>query len=174
MAGPSTAGCLTYSGTMRTQNSSRRTAALALTAVALLGVTGCSAFPSGANPSSSSSSAPGDEGDGTQTTAEACQLILDTITDATEEFQNVDPDNPGALVDGMKQAAQTLGDASSQITNEEVAAMVPELQATFEQVAVVMEAIIGGDTPEPAEVEEMGAAFAETTQEVQDLCAPTG
>lgn len=158
---------------MRTQILSHRIAALTLTAIAVLGLTACTGFPYGSSSPTSSSSAPASDGssDGGQTTAEACQLIQNTITEATAEFENVDATNPGAVVEGMEAAAQSLADASSQITNEEVAAIVPELQAMFEQVAEVMAAIVAGDTSQLGELEDIGASFQETTQKFQDICA---
>ncbi|MDY0910550.1 hypothetical protein [Microbacterium sp. CFBP9034] len=170
---------------MRTPSTSRRFAALTLTAVALLGLTGCTGFPTGAStpgvsPTSSADAEGGaDDGsgegssDGSQTTEEACQLVQDTITDATAEFENVDGQDPSAVVDGMKAAAERLAETSSQITNEEVAAVVPSLQQMFEQVAEVMAAIVDGETDRLGELEEIGTTFQETTEQFQELCAPT-
>lgn len=163
---------------MRTPFLSRRIAALALATVALVGLTGCTGFPAGSGSSTPSASVTDESGagegsdDGTQTTAEACQLVQETITEATAEFENVDTSDPGAVVEGMEAAAASLADMSSQITNEEVAAILPDLQAMFEKVAEVMATIVAGDASKLGELEEIGTSFQETTQRFQELCAP--
>lgn len=169
---------------MRTQILPRRFAALTLAAVALIGLTGCTGFPTGtagSTPSATSSdSADGSDSgtgegsaDGEQTTAEACALIEETMTEATAGFENLDPENPDAIVEGMEAAVQTLSDLSTEITNEEVAAILPELQTTFQQVADIMAAIVAGDASKVAEFEQLGASFQETGERYQELCAPT-
>lgn len=173
---------------MRTQILPRRFAALTLATVALIGLTGCTGFPTGTAGStpSATSSEPADgagdgsdsgtgEGsaDGEQTTAEACALIEETMTEATAGFENLDPENPDAIVEGMEAAVQTLSDLSTEITNEEVAAILPELQTTFQQVADIMAAIVAGDASKVAEFEQLGASFQETGERYQELCAPT-
>lgn len=160
---------------MRTPFLSRRLAAVVIVAGALAGLTACTGSPAGSStpsPSTSSSAeAGGGSGDG-QTTEEACQLVNDTITAATQEFENLAADDPSAVVEGMQAAAQSLADASTQITNEEVAAIIPELQEMFEQTAEVMSAIVDGDTDRLGELQEIGSSFAETTQRFGELCAP--
>lgn len=162
---------------MRTPLHSRRLAAVAIAATALLGLTACTGSPSGTDSSNPSSSAPADSGSGTgsgdgQSVEDACQLVNDTITSATEEFENLATDDPSAVVDGMQAAAQSLADASGQITNAEVAEIIPDLQAMFEQTSEVMAAIIDGDTDRVGELEEIGSGFQKTTERFQELCAP--
>lgn len=170
-----------YSGTVPTPILSRRIAALTLAAVAVLGLSGCMGFPAGSGSSTPSASASesspdegsgDDSGDGTQTTAEACQLVQETIAEATAEFENVDATDPTAVVEGMEAAAESLADAASKVTNEEVAALLPDLQAMFEEVAAVMAHIVAGDASKLGELEQIGTKFQETTQRLQDLCAP--
>ena len=156
---------------MRTLTSPRF-AGLALAAVALLGITGCTAASNGSSSPESSSSAPADESGGEQTTEEACTIVQETISGATAEFEGLDTEDPAAAVEAMQAAAQSLSDVSSEITNDEVAALVPSLQSMFEQVADVMEAIVAGETDRLGEIEQLGTEFQETTTQFQELCAP--
>jgi hypothetical protein len=157
---------------MRTLTSPRF-AGLAIAAVALLGITGCTGATNGSGASpESSSSAPAQDSGGEQTTEEACTIVQETISGATGEFEGLDTEDPGAAVEAMQAAAQSLTDVSSEITNDEVAALVPSLQSMFEQVADVMEAIVAGETDRLGEIEELGAQFQETTTQFQELCAP--
>ncbi len=147
----------------------RRTTAVTLAAVALLGLPACTGAPS-ASPepraSSSGATTPRPEtsaaGEG-QSTADACALIQDTIEEASANFDNVSSEDPAALVDAMEAAAQQLAAASSRITNEEVAALLPSLQQMFSDVADVMGALAEGDASRIAEVQELGASFQETS-----------
>ncbi|WP_127476838.1 hypothetical protein [Microbacterium sulfonylureivorans] len=163
---------------MRTPILPRRIAALTVAAVALVGLSGCAGFPAGSPSSAPTSSASGDagsgegSGDGTQTTEEACQLVTDIMTEATAGFENMDPNDPDAVVEEMEAAVQSLADASSQISNEEVAAILPDMQAMFQQVADLMAAIVAGDASKVGELEGLGASFQETGARFEELCAP--
>jgi hypothetical protein len=176
-----------YSGAMSTPTSRkpaiRRLAALAIAGAVLLGTTACSGIPTlsddapptaTSTPSAEESSGGDGEstGDDGQSTADACALVEDTITQATDDFENVSADDPQAVIDAMRTAAQRISDTSEQITNDEVAALLPSLQGMFEQVADVMSAIASGDVSRVAEVEELGADFQETSEQFQALCAP--
>jgi len=143
-----------------------RIAALTLAAVALAGLTACTGLPAG--PDST------EGGEGSQTTVEACAIVQDAISDATAEFEDVEPADQGALVDAMQAAAQSLGEVSSQISDEDVAAIVPSLQEMFEQVADATAAVVAGDASALADLEGTAADFRETTERFQELCAPAG
>src|SRR5690242_2129831 len=99
----------------------RRIAALTMAAVALLGLTACTG-PGSTPPKPSVSTSgeadgsDGDAGDG-QSVEEACALIQQTMTEATEEFSNASTEDPAAVVEAMKAAAEKLQDAASQISN---------------------------------------------------------
>ena len=147
---------------------SRRIAAIALAVTGLLGLTACSGFPLGSPVSTTvPADAPGDEG---QSIEEACQLIQDTITEASTEFEQSPNEDPAAVVAAMKAAGQKLADTASQITNDEVAAIMPALQQMFEQVGEVMAAIVEGDDTRVDELKELGQTFRETSEKFQDLC----
>lgn len=165
---------------MRTLTS-RRMAALAISAVALLGLTACSGSPAASEssaPSRSASAATGTDGtddasgsDGDQTTAEACQLVQDTITEATDKLENVDSEDPEAIVGGMEAAAESLAGLAPQVTNTEVAALLPTLEDMFGQVADMMSAIVSGDAAS-VDTEKVGVTMQETMAAFQELCGP--
>ncbi|WP_019181884.1 hypothetical protein [Microbacterium yannicii] len=158
----------------------RRIAALTIAGAALFGLTACIGTPlvdgseSTAPPVSESTEAPTDDaaGDAGQSTEDACRLVADTISQATDEFGNLASDDPAAVVGAMEAAAQQIAETSSQITNDEVAAILPPLQDMFQQVADVMGAVAEGDMSRVAEIEELGTTFQETSQQFQELCAP--
>lgn len=170
---------------MTSPHAPRRLAALLVVGLALTSLTACSGIPflsSGDSSSpTSSSAAPADERPGTtedqagdegQTTEEACALVQDTIEEATSEFENVSAEDPTAVVEAMKAAAGSIAQASSEVTNDEVAALLPSLQDLFQQVGDAMSAIAEGDVTKLAEMEELGTGFQETSEKFQELCAP--
>ena len=72
----------------------------------------------------------------------------------------------------MRSAAAELSDTAAQITNDEVAALVPSLQDMFTQVAEVMDAVVRGDTSKVSELSELGEQFQATSEAFQQVCAP--
>lgn len=151
----------------------RRIAAVALAATLTLGLAGC--FGIGGSPTSSASApAPtigaDDEGDAGQSTADACMLIQDTFTEATAEFDQAATEDPAAVVEAMRSAADSLAAAADQITNDEVAALLPSLQEMFTQVGDVMQAIVDGDVTQLENLATLGATIQQTAQDFQELC----
>jgi hypothetical protein len=162
---------------MSTSRVSRRVAALTLAGVSIFGLAGCTGAPPAIEQPSRTAtpSAPSDDdatGDGGQSTAEACRLVEDTIEQASAEFENVSNEDPTAVIEAMRSAAQKLADASTQVTNDEVAALLPSLQKMFTDVAEVMTALAEGDASRIAEIEELGTSLQETSAKFQELCAP--
>lgn len=148
----------------------RRLAAIALAATAVLGLAACTATASPATSGATTSQdAPGDGG---QSVQDACALVQDTIADVTSDFESAGTGDPAAVVDSVKTAAQKLADTSSQITNDEVAAILPSLQDMFTQVGETMTAIVEGDVTKLDDLSGLGDSFQTTTQKFQELCAP--
>ncbi len=150
----------------------RRIAALALAAVALLGLTACTGAPpfgGGTAGPTIGTDAPGDDG---QSVSDACDLIATTITEATTEFESAASADPAAIVEAMKSAAQKLADAAGRVTNDEVAALLPDLQAMFDQTSEVMQALVDGDVSKLGDLTELGETFQDTTTRFQELCSP--
>ena len=149
----------------------RRIAALAIAAAALLGLAACTASPESSPTGSSSADAGADSSDG-QSVAEACALIQGTIQEAADEFEGVTDGDPAVIVDAMRKAADDLAAAAEEITNEDVAAVLPGVQEMFEKTADLMQSIVEGDVSKISELGSLGTEFQSTVQEFQELCAP--
>ena len=150
----------------------RRITALAIVVAAVFGLTACTAFPTPsptASRTAQASETPAAEG---QTVAEACALVQDTIEQASKDFQNAAEDDPAAVVEAMKTAAAKLGDAADQITNEDVAAVLPGVQEMFDTTAGILQDIVEGDVSAIGKLATIGETFQETVQQFEDLCAP--
>jgi len=163
---------------MRPTRAARLLAALALAATATFGLSACTGSPDAppaATGSGGGASAPagsGDEsGDGGQSTADACALVQDTISTATDDFQSASPEDPGAVADSMTAAAEQLGTISADVTNDQVAAVVPELRDMFTQASEIMRAVADGDMSRVGDLTELGTRFQETGQRFADICA---
>ncbi|SIT88167.1 hypothetical protein [Microbacterium sp. RU33B] len=150
----------------------RRITALTLAAVALFGLTACTA-PT-VSPTTSTSAGAGTDGgssgDG-QTVAEACALVQQTITEATSEFESAASADPASVVEAMRNAADSIAGAASQVSNDEVAALLPSLQEMFGKTSEIMQALVDGDVSKLGEMAEIGQSFQETTETFQELCA---
>ena len=148
----------------------RRIAAASIAAVVLLGMTACTGSPGGGISASGipkSSDEPGDEG---QSTSDACALIREGIEKATDEFESAPSDDPSAVLESMKQAAQRIAELSPQITNDEVAAILPALQAMFAEAGEVMDAVARGDLSQVDDLSELGTRFHQTSEAFQEIC----
>lgn len=146
----------------------RLIATLVLAAAAATGLSACTGSPAQTGSISAGADAPGDDG---QSTAQACALVQQTIDDATAEFESAASADPSTVVDGMRAAAQKLSDASAQVTNDSVAALLPSLQDMFVRVSDVMAAIVQGDVTKVGDLSRLGTQFQETSREFQELCA---
>ena len=70
----------------------------------------------------------------------------------------------------MKEAAARIADAAGKITNDEVAAIVPSLQAMFAEAGEVMEAVASGDVSKVDDLAQLGTTFQETSEAFQEIC----
>ena len=148
----------------------RRIAVFAFAASAALGLAACTSSPTSPPPrASANADAPGDEG---QSVQDACALVQDTISEATGEFEDVGAGDPAAVVESIKAAADRIAAASSQVTNDQVAAILPSLQDMFAKVGDTMTAIVGGDVTKFEDLSALSESFQETTQKFQEICAP--
>jgi hypothetical protein len=155
---------------------SPRIAGLGLAVVALFGLTACTGSPTATTTAGSStpgasreSDEPGDSG---QSTADACALIQASIEDATAEFESISTADPAAVVDAMNSAAEGLSETAAQVTNDEVAAILPALQGMFAEIAEVMDAIAQGDATKVDDLSQLATEFQETSDTFQQVCAP--
>lgn len=173
----------------------RRMTAIAISAVAIFGLTGCtgtlvpaesassgagssSTAPSAsatATPNTSEEAADGDDtAAGGQTVAEACAVVTSSVNDAMVGLQNVDAaSDPQTSIDALTTASDAIGAAAGEIDNPEVVAAATGLQGTFSQIAGVAKAVlIDGDT---SQAEQMGTLTQELQTSVTsftELCTP--
>ncbi|KAA9144444.1 hypothetical protein F6B41_32785 [Microbacterium lushaniae] len=140
-------------------------AALALTA-ALAGCTGPSA---GGSPAASTPAAD-TPGDGGQSTSDACGIVQQSIDSATSSFADADPADPTSVVTALESASTELGTISAQVTNDDVAALLPPLRDMFAQAAEAMAAMAEGDVSRAADVSALSAQFQESAAAYQELC----
>lgn len=151
----------------------RSIAAITIAVVATFGLAACTGSPTGGSSRSAGASGnvdtPGDEG---QSTADACALIQQTISDATAEFESASSDDPTQVVESMKAAAEKLSAAAATVTNDDVAALLPSLQEMFGKAAEVMQAIVDGDTSKLGDLSELGTDFQATSEKFQEICTP--
>lgn len=156
--------------TSRRSSAARTLAVLSLAAATAFGLAACTGSPTG--PASTSAAQSSDEpGDAGQSTADACALIAESIQDATAEFEGIATADPAAVVDAMGSAAERLSDTATQVTNDEVAAVLPGVQAMFAEVAEVMDAIARGDVTKVDDLSQLATEFQETSDAFQEVCA---
>ena len=152
--------------------------AAAMTAAALLLLVGCTgdagpdtaatAATAEGESTGQSQDAPGDDG---QSVEDACAVIAQTITDATAEFEGGDADDLAAVAEAMEAASAELATEAGAITNDEVAALVPDLQQMFAEAGEVFVGLGEGDASGVEDLEEIGTRFQETGAAFEELCA---
>lgn len=171
---------------MRRTTVTHAVAAVAVAAVAMFGLSGCTGSPQASTATSSSTTAPGttapstpgnsaspdDPGDSGQSKAAACDIIQKSIATATGQFDSVGEGDPGAVVETMKAAAEELSNAASQVTNDEVSALIPPLRDMFTQAADIMQAVVDGDASKLTDLNDLGTQFQQTLATFQETCAP--
>ncbi|SDH53580.1 hypothetical protein [Microbacterium pygmaeum] len=143
-----------------------------LSAVALLGLAGCTGAPAPSGTGGGSSQNEDAPGDGGQSTQDACALVQETISDATAEFETSGAEDPAAVAEAMNAAAEKLAGAALQVTNDEVAALLPALRDMFAQAGEVMTAVTQGDVSKVEDLTELGTKFQETSESFQEICTP--
>lgn len=149
----------------------RRLIALALVATTTFGLTACtgsgSESPEGTESSESSNGAAAPE---SQTVEEACASVNDTIQSVSDDFEGVTAEQPEDAAAAFQAAADALGDATAEVGNAEVAALLPDIQAVFEAAGEAMTALAEGDATKVAELQNLGTDLQESFTAFQELC----
>ncbi|MDO8381749.1 MAG: hypothetical protein Q7T17_02015 [Microbacterium sp.] len=146
----------------------RRLIALALAATATFGLTACTgAGPESPEGTESSNPASAPE---SQTVEEACASVNDTIQSVSDDFEGVTAEQPEDAAAAFQAAADALGDASAEVGNAEVAALLPDIQAVFEAAGEAMTALAEGDATKVAELQNLGTDLQESFTAFQELC----
>lgn len=135
-------------------------------AAALAGCTGPAADDSPAA-SAPAADAAGDEG---QSTSDACAIVQKSIDGATSTFASADPADPASVVTALESASAELGTISAQVTNDDVAALLPPLRDMFAQAAEAMAAMADGDVSRAGDISALSAQFQESAAAYQELC----
>ncbi|MDX2375989.1 hypothetical protein M4I32_04160 [Microbacterium sp. LRZ72] len=137
---------------------SRTLTTLGITAGTILVLTGC-AFGSDSG---------GDADAGSdQTVAEACQVVTETIQSAVVDFEEGMSEDPAVAREALDEAAAELEGISDEVTNPEIAEILPDLQAGFAAMGEAIEAMSSGDV---SQMEAMGEQFEESFTTFQELC----
>jgi hypothetical protein len=148
----------------------RRLAALALAALLSAGLVACAPTDGGsADGPTISADAPGDDG---QSAADACSIVRSSIDSATEAFSSATADDPSSVVEALRTASEGLATVSGEVTNDEVAALLPPLQEMFVTASDAMEAVASGDVARLTEIGELAGDLQESVTRFQELCAP--
>lgn len=152
----------------------RRLIAVALAATAMFGLTACtgggSEKPDG-GASTSESSAPAAAPD-SQSVEDACAAVNATIQGVSDDFANASAENPAETAAAFQSAADAIGEASAQVGNPEVAALLPDLQTAFEKTGEAMGALAEGDTSKMAEMQTLATDLQASITSFQELCLP--
>ncbi|MCK6066631.1 MULTISPECIES: hypothetical protein [Microbacterium] len=139
--------------------------AIALTAA----LAGCTAPAADDSPAASTpaADAAGNEG---QSTSDACAIVQESIDGATATFASADPSDPASVVTALESASAELGTISAQVTNDDVAALLPPLRDMFAQAAEAMAAMAEGDVSRAGDISALSARFQESAAAYQELC----
>ncbi|WP_458040913.1 MULTISPECIES: hypothetical protein [Bacteria] len=152
----------------------RRLIALALAATVTFGLTACTGGGSESPESTGSSRGTESSNSGgapeSQTVEEACASINGTIQSVSADFEGVTAENPEDAAAAFQAAADALGDATSEIGNAEVAALLPDIQAVFEAAGEAMTALSEGDATKVTELQNLGTDLQESFTAFQELC----
>lgn len=138
----------------------RRLTALTVAAVALFALTGCTAGDA-------------DGGDATpsnQSVEDACTQVDDVMTEATAGLQEIDPSDPATAAEALRTIADGMGDAATEVTNEEVSGILPDLQTAFSSAAESMEAVAAGDTERATELNTALTDVQGSIESYTELC----
>lgn len=138
----------------------RRLTALTVTAVALFALTGCTAGDADG----------GDAAPSNQSVEDACTQVDDVMTEATAGLQEIDPSDPVTAAEALRTIADGMGDAATEVTNEEVSGILPDLQTAFSSAAESMEAVAAGDTERATELNTALTDVQGSIESYTELC----
>lgn len=152
----------------------RRVTALVVATVAVFGLTACTGAPSGSSSAPSASSSTGgsseEPAEGTQTVAEACAVVEDTIVDAQAGFEDVSAEDPAAAAEAMQSVAAAVGELPDKVSNADVSALLPDFVDAYATLADVLTAVAEGDMTKVGELETLGTDLQSSVAAFQELC----
>jgi hypothetical protein len=139
----------------------RRLIALALAATAAFTLTACTGGGSGGEPASD-----------TQTVEEACAAVNETIEGVAQDFAGLSAQDPAATASAFQAAAGAVSEASANVDNAEVAALLPDIETAFEKTGEAMASVAEGDTSKVAELQTLTTDLQDSVTAFQELCLP--
>ena len=159
----------------------RKFAPLAVSAIALLALAGCS----GGGDSSSPESGGNAGAESSQTVAEACAIAEEKLTAAqdalTESMTGAAGGDESASSDLISTVTGALEEALADISNSEVKAVVEPMTADFKVIGEYLEKVsAAGSDPAKitelaessgAELDEANTRLQESSTQLQELCA---
>lgn len=137
-------------------------AALTLAATILAGCTG--------EPGAATSGAP--DAPGTQSIADACTAVRDTVTDAVDRLGAVDVADPAASVVALREVADRLGTAAATVDNADLDAVLPDLQRGFEAAGTAVQGLAGGDPAQLPALQRATGDIQSAFARFSALCSP--
>lgn len=137
-------------------------AALTLAATILAGCTG--------DPGTAMSGA--SDTPGTQSIADACTAVGDTVTDAVDHLGAVDVTDPAASVDALREVADRLGAAAAIVDNADLDAVLPDLQRGFEAAGAAVQGLAGGDLAQLSALQRATGDIQSAFARFSALCGP--
>ena len=146
----------------------RRLIALTLAATAMFGLTACTG--GGSETPDSAASSGGAAAPDSQSVEDACAAVNDTIQSVSDDFANVTAENPAEAATAFQSAADAIDEASAQVGNAEVAALLPDLKTAFEKTGEAMAALAEGDTSKVAEMQTLATDLQGSITSFQELC----
>ena len=131
----------------------KQTAAAAITALALLGLSACG---------------------GEQSVEEACKIAQSTVESAETDIQSSmsDPTNLEGVTEGLKKASDAVGDAEDKVTNKEVKTALDEFGNALDSFTDLFDGV--KDPTELAdktdEMNKVSADISASSEKLSSLC----
>ncbi|MDR2998514.1 MAG: hypothetical protein LBU78_10400 [Microbacterium sp.] len=154
----------------------RRIAAIAIAAVAVLGLTACSGAPASDSSSDKSGSA-SKEAPKTadQSVSDACGIILPALQKAGSDVQSASADaatDPKGTVDKFATAIGEVEDAAAKVTNPDVKKPTDAIVTVYGQLRdVATKALVDKDTSALGDFNTVMSDLTDSAKELATVCA---
>lgn len=106
----------------------------------------------------------------TQTVAEACALVRESVDDAAHALGSLDTSDPQAAAAAVSALSERIQDAAATIDNTDVAAVLPGLQSGFAAAAAALQATAGGDLSQLPALQQSATDIQSSLGEFAELC----
>ncbi|MDR6868056.1 hypothetical protein J2Y69_002667 [Microbacterium resistens] len=149
----------------------RRFTALAIAAVAVLGLTACGGTPAG-----SSTGAADKPAADTQSVADACTDVGKAIQEASAGFSSLDfsaaASDPTSTVESFNKMTTAINDAAAKVGNEEVRTAAAAVGTSFGKLGdALQKALVDKDTSVLTDVSSLQSEMETSTQAFAKVCS---